>query len=66
MIDLTMMRRKDGLIATQALESEWVGVAISWSPDEDLDDIRTLVVRWPAFVTVLLVGLVLVVVARLM
>lgn len=51
MIDLSMVRRVDGKSAKEAVAEELFGFAISFTPDHDPTDVRTLVVRWPAFVT---------------
>lgn len=63
MIDLSSTRRKDGKTAREALRDEPFGFALSWSPDHDPDDLRTLVIRWPAFVTFALVMAILAFVA---
>lgn len=55
MIDLRMVVRKDGLTVKEAMADEPFGFALSFTPDENPDDVRTLVVRWPAFITFSLV-----------
>jgi hypothetical protein len=62
MIDLSMVCRKDGKTAREALEDEPIGFALSYTPDGGSSE-RTLVVRWPAFVTFVLVLSVLALVA---
>ena len=63
MIDLSMTCRKDGKTVREALRDEPFGFALSWSPDYAPGDRRTLVIRWPAFVTFALVLPVLVLVS---
>ncbi len=58
-LDLSMFCRKDGKTVEEAMKDEPFGFAASFTPHADPSDVRTLVVRWPAFVTLLLVLLVL-------
>lgn len=63
MIDLSMVRRKDGKTCKEAMADEPFCFALSFTPHADPDDVRTLVVRWPAFVTFVLALSVLAVLA---
>jgi hypothetical protein len=56
-IDLRMVVRKDGMTVHQALSDELFGFAVSFTPWGC--EPRTMVFRWPLFLTVLLAWLVL-------
>lgn len=62
-IDLSMVRRKDGKTVREAMADEPFGFALSFTPHADPGDVRTLVVRWPAFITLVLALLVSMIVA---
>lgn len=55
MVDLSMTCRKDGKTAREALSDELLGFAVCYTPDDCPNDKRTLVIRWPAFVTFVLI-----------
>lgn len=65
MIDLAMIRRKDGLTVLEAMENEPFGFAVGFRPSDD-GRTRTVVFRWPFFVTAALSWLVLAVLARVL
>lgn len=51
-VDLSMWRRADGKSVRDAMAGELIAFAVSFTPDDDPTDVRTIVFRWPFVVTI--------------